>query len=284
MSLDEWAAQDHEQQARQIRARQKTLKRQYDKLIRSMQNEQIRQSQAARQKKLELGGEKEIQSFMGKLAPMPSLWGVLPRTESHRYPWVLDMSQAAMGNFQTWMGANFTTALHNRAAQFAGQTFNMRKDHITVHVFKHTADRWEVGLQPLSAIANFLQQIPALELGAINLRTTPTSAVFTSASDKLSQIEYYYAMESTACSRKCRGCGETALHPLSCVDPITGKRTIRWWCTRDQRFCELSMAEPTMAEWIRPLIVSRRFTDTPLLAEKGGMGRLGVGTLAPPTT
>jgi len=46
---------------------------------------------------------------MGKLSPMPALWGILPRSPERHYPWILDMCAARAQDFITWAGPEFHT-------------------------------------------------------------------------------------------------------------------------------------------------------------------------------
>ena len=52
------------------------------------------------------------------------------------------------------------------------------------------------------------------------------------------------------------------------LDAETGERTIRWWCTRDQKFCNLQMTAPVTPDWLKPHLQVRRFTDKPFLRRK----------------
>jgi exonuclease III len=141
LTTEEWAQQEIPIRARQIRERQKTLKKQYDKLIRTMQNTSIRQMENSKQQKLDMGGERELQSFMGKMQPMPSLWGVLPRSKARHYPWVLNLTPARAHEFLDWVGYGVKAALEKGIQHHQGGVFHMQRDGMTIHVFQHSAER-----------------------------------------------------------------------------------------------------------------------------------------------
>ena len=264
LTTEEWAQQEIPIRARQIRERQKTLKKQYDKLIRTMQNTSIWQMENSKQQKLDMGGERELQSFMGKMQPMPSLWGVLPRSKARHYPWVLNLTPARAHEFLDWVGYGVKAALEKGIQQHQGRVFHMRRDGMTIHVFQHSAERWKLGVQPLTAIAAFLETVEMPTPGEIKLEADPTPTIFTERSDKLSQLEFYEGMECTACSRKCVDCGTADLYPLSKVNQV-GKREIDWWCTRCQKFRDLDFAEPDIPAWMTPLITVRKFSGRQLM-------------------
>ena len=186
--MQEWAKQGTDQRARQIRVHQKLLKKQYDKLLRSMQNIQLKQCAHERQTKLATGGEREIQMFMGKLSPPPTLWGVLPRSKARMYPWVMDMTPDTANTLIKWLGEGFDTAVQHGMEQHGQNTFHLRKGEVTVHVLQHSAERWMFGIQPVTKIADFLLAHPLGSPTDVRLTADPVPLPFTSRSDKLSQI------------------------------------------------------------------------------------------------
>eukprot|EP00961_Rhodomonas_salina_P016105 216683-Rhodomonas_salina.1 len=48
------------------------------------------------------GGYKVIQRFLGKMAPVPTLWGVLPQAAQRQYPWVVELRGTARQRFGEW--------------------------------------------------------------------------------------------------------------------------------------------------------------------------------------
>jgi len=171
MTEEEWHKQGIADKAQQIRGRQKVLKGQYDRLIRSMQNTSMKQSAKEKQAKLAMGGERELQMFMGKLGALPTLWGVLPRSKERIYPWVIDTTAEMANRFVQWMGEGFGQALTDGIRQHGGRTFHLRKGDTTIHVFAHSAERWKFGVQPLTSIADFLEAHPPTREGEVKLTT-----------------------------------------------------------------------------------------------------------------
>ena len=177
LTLEEWAKQDIPTKACQIRERQKALKKQYDKLLRSMQNTSIKQMERAKQQKLDMGGERELQSFMGKLQPPPSLWGILPRSKARHYPWVLHLTDARAHEFLTWVGEGAAGAVADGIATHPGETFHLRRERMTLHIFQHSTEYWKIGVQPLTAISAFLKTIEQPLPHEIKVEANPTPAV-----------------------------------------------------------------------------------------------------------
>eukprot|EP00961_Rhodomonas_salina_P278311 3760538-Rhodomonas_salina.1 len=45
------------------------------------------------------------------MAPVPTLWGVLPRAAQRQYPWVVELRGTVRQRFGEWVGSGFEEAM-----------------------------------------------------------------------------------------------------------------------------------------------------------------------------
>eukprot|EP00961_Rhodomonas_salina_P041770 561786-Rhodomonas_salina.1 len=265
----EWRELARPEKAAQMRAMADLLKQQYDHMIKMMQLDQINWMIARQQASFDTDWEKVIQKFLSKLAPVLSLWGILPRAEKHHYPWVVELQGEAQQLFhwQTWVGEGFAAALASGVAEHGVDPFHICQGHRTYQVFAHGATLL-VGVQPVHTITKFLEHAAdrAVQQGMICLSSKPAPAIFTGGHYKLCQLEYYYALENSDSAGKCQ---RKAVHqclrkhclPLSRVQDC--KRTILWWCQQCQDFTTMATTPTVLPAWADKAMWYRRFPDQP---------------------
>eukprot|EP00961_Rhodomonas_salina_P295793 3935795-Rhodomonas_salina.1 len=184
------------------------LQLQYDKLVTAMERESVAKLIRQQQHDFDAGGKKVVQRFLGKLAPIPSLWGVLPRAERRQYPWVLTVRGAAHARFMEWVGAGFEEAVKKGVQLHCSNTFHLRQGHQLIQVFDYGTEH-RFGVLPVQDITTFLRTAGDIPKGCIDVGTNPAQAIFTNAVDKLAQLEVYYAAENMDSNGTCRHCHGT---------------------------------------------------------------------------
>lgn len=167
------------------------------------------------------------------------MWGVLPKAESHWYPSVLHMSRDVFLRWVAWMGEDFEAAWEAHPGRARGwSTFS--RGTVTVRVALGEDLTMRVEMRPLTMTADFLSVLVQSEGRQIRLAADLMQTPYQTDSDKLSQIEFYFALESTARHRRTICCGRqegrwSARQEGRGVLPLSGHRqgtrVLLWWCT-----------------------------------------------------
>eukprot|EP00961_Rhodomonas_salina_P073902 992961-Rhodomonas_salina.2 len=128
------------------------------------------------------------------------MWGILPHYKLRRYRSILQLPKEVEAAWLQWMGADFTTAF--AACVISQRWVYLQKGYSTIKC-RRIGGRLEVGIRPLEDIATFLSTLTPREGRQIRFRAEDSEWPFTSTTDKMSQLEFYYAWEGTSHFRQC---------------------------------------------------------------------------------
>jgi hypothetical protein len=166
----DWGSLPADGKVARVRAAEATVKKHYTRLMDAMHKENLAKVIKGRQDKFDGGGEREVQRFLGKLAPVPTLWGILPRNERRHYPWVLEVRGEGREAFRAWMGEDFARAVE--AGERGGEVFHVRRGVLAIHVLAR-GEVEKYGMSPVRDIAAFLAAHQHLEQGEVRVAATP---------------------------------------------------------------------------------------------------------------
>eukprot|EP00961_Rhodomonas_salina_P244194 3299768-Rhodomonas_salina.5 len=122
----DWQQQTLEDSTEQAGDMLRLLQRQYDKLVTAMERESVAKLISQQQHDFDAGRKKVVQRFLGKMAPIPSLWGVLPRAARRQYQWILTLRGEAQTRFVEWIGEGFKEAVRKGVQLHCSNTFHLR--------------------------------------------------------------------------------------------------------------------------------------------------------------
>jgi ribonuclease HI len=232
------------------------MKRHYNKLVDAMHNENMTKVLKAKRDKFDSGGEREVQRFLDKLAPVPALGGILPRADKRHYPWVLEVRGEGREAFLEWMGAEFRQVVGRR--QKREGEFHVSSNGKEVQVWEE-GEVTRYGISPVTDITEFLSAHQHLGEGTVRVSTTPAPRMFTKAGDKLAQMELYFAEEGQAVGAMCghRGCARKQCVPLAYAPTGSREREVRWWCQECQLFTNMVLPEVAPPRWLEEIAVAR---------------------------
>jgi len=205
---------------------------------------------------MERGGEGEIQRLLGKKSPTTPQWGLLPRTREFRYPSVALLNREGMESLKARLGSEGEEALLQWQASETKEWWELKHEgrHLTVRLRRKGDEQVELTMSPLTELTQLVMDSP---LGVEAIYHSSGVRPWTSPSDKLSQLEHYYSLQSTAVGSCCVHCQEQEalaameswgdeaaprpergrMIPLSKEED--GHREVIWWCTDCKRVSEI---------------------------------------------
>eukprot|EP00961_Rhodomonas_salina_P258666 3495295-Rhodomonas_salina.2 len=179
------------------------------------------------------GNKKEVKRHFDKLPPPPKLRKVGCKHVSKQYPGILETTWPGVAALASHLGAGLPQLLHARGGSLSSTTWT------------HFQSR------------DFLCSLPAGDF-PLALKAQDKPVLYTHASYRSAQIEYYVSQECTSQRLQCQTCLSTMVYPLS--SDVQGDRTIRWWCRDCRDSTTLSFAPATMDTSFLRSLTLRRFT------------------------
>ena len=240
-------------------------KRGVERLEKKMTTDSISGWKKSGQQALMKGKQNEIKRWLGKLPPRVTFAKLGARDRKRQYPSLLTTDNSGILALQRFLGAGFRR-LHMETGDWIGKNWwTYQSDGTEVHM-RREGLRWQVILSPLHRLTDFLRHLEEGENMDLHLELAPPrpAAVYTTAVDKFSQLEYAIQLESTALSRRCVGCGGNNVLPLSKVE---GKqREVLWWCCDCKGSTRLQFRGAVMSDKLNHLIEGiRTFDGRPFL-------------------
>ena len=236
----QWAQLKPEERYEALGAAVQRIGKEYRAELNRMKRETIQQIRDAKRKRMTKGGEGEIQRLLGKKAPHVPQWGLLPRTAEYRYPSVVQMLEGGREAIMRQHGAELQGSFTRWEREGGKEWWSFKKGETTILLRKRGGGE-EVSFSPLTAMASFLMQ----EAEVVGGLVVDTDGIpWTTPSDKLSQLEYYYSRQSTAIGSRCKHCmqeeGKERLLEeekegrglrITPVSKQEGElREVVWWC------------------------------------------------------
>ena len=153
-------------------------------------------------------GAKEIARFLGKRSGRLELWGLLPAAEHRRYPSVLtlkgdDWRQNATRVFGEEVHELLEVACRRPIGEWA--TLHGVKTNERLRICKGDHGTTQLQILPLVRLTDMVRDMIDTDRNTdiISILTAKDETPWTAATDKLAQMEYYYAIESTDGARRC---------------------------------------------------------------------------------
>ena len=246
LTSDQWSSLPAEGKYLAIGAVVRRINSEYRSELFRMKQEAIDKARKARRFRLSQGGMGEIQRLLGKRAPVSPQWGLLPRTPTFRYPSVMLLNSEGMVSLKARYGDDVEKGLDKWQAEGGAAWWELRQRERDISVFvRQKGDHTEVSIQPLTEMTALIEDSP---LGVEDMYASDSIRPWTTPSDKLSQLEFYYSTQSTATGSGCELCrqqeGREATPPregaggqvdrTGCLIPLSkaidGSREVVWWC------------------------------------------------------
>jgi len=266
-----WELQDLEQTKTEIvEARQRIL-REHTKTMDQMKREQIEAFKATCRARLKRPGAKEIARFLGKRAGRLDLWGLLPRSQDRWYPATMRVKgtrwhEGVKGALDPDMQPSLTAACQRTDTEWV-TLLNVRTgDRLRIRTNQDGTR--SVQAFPLVRLTDVARRI--IEDGhgedIIDFTRAEEEVPWTRDTDKLSQAEYYYAMESTDSLHRCVNCDAqvSQMVPLSTANE-QGERGQEWYCRRCHDFHDHYLGDVPGDDDMRKLCETRQFPAEPFL-------------------
>eukprot|EP00961_Rhodomonas_salina_P158088 2128031-Rhodomonas_salina.5 len=123
-SAADWQDRPRAHKLEQVITMLDLLQRQYDKLVMAMELESVSKLLENQLHNFDKDEHKVIQRFLGKMALILLLWGVLPKAARRHYQWVVTMTCAAQERFAHWARDGFSYAASKGAGLHSTSTFH----------------------------------------------------------------------------------------------------------------------------------------------------------------
>ena len=180
--------------------------------------------QARKSKRMKMGekGLGEIQRLMGKKTPQQPQWGLLPRTAEFRYPSVIQLKEGGVQKVIELYGSTMEESVKRWEQEGDASWWELGQEGREVKIKLRKGEKGtELSFAPLTEIASFAER--AAEMITDIVRDT-AAIPWTTPTDKLSQLEFYFSRQSTAIGTHCE----------ECKDAIVLEKMSEMWAETDE--------------------------------------------------
>lgn len=191
----EWQISSKETLLNTLQKTDRALDKKHGSAIRAMHTVAVEQFLTKCRDSFDSPGSGELQRFLQRTAPRPHMWGILPRDKLRRYRSLMRMGRMAEQAWIRWMGPDFVQALQQ--VPLTPEWSYYSQGDLTLRC-RQIESGLEVAMRPLTDITTFLLTLNAAEGSDIHFMPEDSELPYTSATNKLSQLEFYYAWEGTS--------------------------------------------------------------------------------------